>query len=120
MATPGEKTSAKSSVQPPRPRRALVPQPHGGALLPGGTGAPGTGRPPDWLKRQADDLLAHPESWSQVEAILKDKSHAMFGVMWGKLADRAHGKPKESVDVKLDGNITITQQWTFGGKKVGF
>lgn len=101
-----------------RPDSRLVPQKHGGALKQGNT--VGVGRPPDWLKRQADDLLADPLSWSQVEAILKNKDHAMFGVMWGKLADRAHGKPKESVDVKLDGNLTVTQEWTFGGKKVGF
>lgn len=74
----------------------LVKQPHGGALKQGNT--VGVGRPPDWLKRQADDLLASPESWSQVEAILKDKGHPMFGVMWGKLADRAHGRPKETIE----------------------
>lgn len=27
-----------------------MPQPHGGALLPGGTGAPGTGRPADRVR----------------------------------------------------------------------
>lgn len=44
-----KKSSAQSSA---RPRRALVPQPHGGALLPGGTGAPGTGRPKDVVREK--------------------------------------------------------------------
>lgn len=96
----------------------LVPQKHGGALKQGNT--VNVGRPPDWLRRQADDLLAAPESWSQVEAILKNNAHPMFGVMWGKLADRAHGKPKESVDVAVSGEITVQQVWTFGTRKVGF
>lgn len=101
-----------------RPISRLVPQKHGGALKQGNT--VNVGRPPDWLKRQADDLLAAPESWSQVESILKNKDHPMFGVMWGKLADRAHGKPKESVDVKLDGEVTIRQEWSFGKRGVAF
>jgi len=44
------KASAKASGK--KKRRALVPQPHGGALLPGGTGAYGksTGRPPDLVR----------------------------------------------------------------------
>jgi hypothetical protein len=58
-----------------------------------------SGRKPDWLKRQADDLLSDPGSWSQVERILKNADHPLFGMMWGKLADRAHGKPKESVEL---------------------
>lgn len=44
-----KKSSVKTSD---RPQRALVPQPHGGALLPGGTGAPGTGRPPSLVRER--------------------------------------------------------------------
>lgn len=113
------KSSVKSSV---KTRRAPVPQPHGGALVPGAGGGtqPGAGRPPQWLKDRADNLLADPECWSQVEAILRNKDHSMFGVMWGKLADRAAGKPKESVDLNLSGEVTVKQEWTFGKKKVAF
>src|ERR1044072_494682 len=50
-----KKSSAKSAE---RPRRALVPQPHGGALLPGGTGAAGTGRPPSLIRERLQGSVA--------------------------------------------------------------
>jgi hypothetical protein len=40
--------------------------------------------------------------------------------MWKALADRAHGKPKESVEVTGKDGGPIEQLWTFGSRKVGF
>lgn len=102
-----------------REKTRLVKQPHGGALKQGNT--VGVGRPPDWLKRQADELLADPASWSQVENILKDNKHAAFHHMWKALADRAHGKPTESIELTgKDGGPVQVQEWSFGKRKVTF
>lgn len=77
-----------------------IPQPHGGALNAGGTpgNKGGTGRPPNWLKEWCDDLLADADAKAQVEAILKDNKHQAYATMWKAVAERAHGKPKETVE----------------------
>lgn len=112
---------AKQAKPSGKPSAAPVPQPHGGFLIPGAGGGPqpGSGRKPDWLKAWCDDLLASEESKTQVEAILKDRKHPAFSTMWGKVADRAHGKPKETVEhTGKDGGPI--QVWHFGDKKVTF
>lgn len=99
------KRAAKSAKAKPD----LIPQPHGGALLSGGVpgNKGGTGRPPNWLKDWCDDLLANPEAKKQVEAILKDRDHSAYASMWKAVADRAHGKPRESVDVNVKGKVLL-------------
>lgn len=54
------KRKKSSSSTPARPRRAPVPQPHGGALIPGAGGGrqPGAGRPRDELREQFRDVLS--------------------------------------------------------------
>src|SRR5205809_602307 len=96
-ASKDRKTTAKTTA----PTVEQVPQPHGGALNAGGTpgNAGGTGRPPNWLKDWCDDLLAKPECKEQVESVLKDSKHPAYATMWKAVAERAHGKPKESIDI---------------------
>lgn len=68
---------------------------------PGNTGGKKgrSGRKPDWIKAFCDNLLADPKAQQQVKEILQDKNHAAFSRMWVALADRAHGRPKETVDI---------------------
>jgi len=70
-------------------------------------GAPNAGRPPNWLKEWCDELLSDETTKSQVRAILKDKDHPAFRAMWNAVADRAHGKPKESLEVT--GKLSLEQ-----------
>ena len=60
-------------------------------------GAPNAGRPPNWLRDWCDDLLANPKAKKAVEEILNDSDHSAFASMWKAIADRAHGKPPQSV-----------------------
>jgi hypothetical protein len=128
-----DRIGASARAVPPRPtkgkpkhppkseagKRATVPkipQPRGGALYAGGV--PGnkgsTGRPPNWLKDWCDELLAEETTKAQVKAILSDKKHPAFKEMWKAVADRAHGKPKETSDVNL--RVTLEElvagSWT--------
>lgn len=78
------KTSVATSVMPGR---------FGGTLRRGG-GNPkrNGGRKPDWLRQFCDDLLASPKCKAQVKAILSDKDHPAFAVMWKAVGERGHGK----------------------------
>lgn len=94
----------------PHHKREPVPQPHGGALIPGqgrgpAKGAPNAGRPPNWLKEFCDDLLADRAAKSQVRAILKDKNHPAFATMWKAMADRAAGKPVQAHEHRLGATL---------------
>lgn len=81
------------------PERTFIPGKHGGRLNLGGTpGNKGGGRRPDWLKDWCDDLLAKQESKAQVEAVLGNAKHPAYASMWKAVADRAHGRPKETVE----------------------
>jgi hypothetical protein len=81
----------------PDPRRGRGPAP----------GAPNAGRPPNWLKDWCDELLSDETTKKQVRAILNDADHPAFRAMWNAVADRAHGKPKESLE--LSGKVTLEQ-----------
>lgn len=85
--------AAKTPVKTP------VKQPHGGAILQGGNpGNKGGGRTPNWLKDWCDELLAKKESKAQVQAVLADSTHTAYASMWKAVADRAHGRPKETIE----------------------
>lgn len=120
MAKPTKPTATRRKSTAKTTAPAKVPQPHGGALNAGGTpGNAGGGRPPNWLKEWCDDLLADADCKKQVEAILKDKGHSAYAAMWRAVADRAHGKPTESVTVT--GEVTHKHQvWRFGEQEVAF
>jgi hypothetical protein len=64
-----------------------------------------SGRRPDWLKEFCDDLLASPASKRQVKEILSDKNHPAFATMWKAVAERAHGKADQNVN--LSGKVQV-------------
>ena len=72
------KTTRKSSAQPSgnKSERQLVPQPHGGALLPGAGGGPqpGSGRPPSELRERLKGSLA--ERVKIIEEIADEITHS--------------------------------------------
>lgn len=79
---------------------ALIPQPNGkGALLSGGMpgNAGGTGRPPNWLKDFCDELL--DKHRDQIGVVLGNADHPAYATMWAKVAERAHGKAPQPVEV---------------------
>lgn len=79
----------------------------GGLLRTGNPGNKGGGRHPNWLKDWCDDLLAKRESKAQVEAVLGNAQHPAYASMWKAVADRAHGRPKETVDHTVSGEVTV-------------
>lgn len=93
---PGKKTGKKTGI---------MVSPRSGAACPTGAHRQNTGgkkgrsgRKPEWLRDWCDDLLADPTSREQVEAILHDAKHPAFATMWTRVAERAHGKPREHVE----------------------
>lgn len=98
------------------------PGKNGGRLRVGGKpGNKGGGRTPNWLKDWCDELLAKKESKAQVQAVLADSTHTAYASMWKAVADRAHGRPKESVELTgKDGGPIEVQEWVFGKNKVTF
>jgi hypothetical protein len=63
-------------------------------------GAANAGRPPDWLKAFCDSALADQRTRKVVTEILHDSEHPAVVAMWKAVADRAHGRPMQSM--KLD------------------
>lgn len=98
MATPGKK--------PRKQPRTLVPQPHGGALKPGGDGVSG-GRPKLEYLEWCRGLLDRADHRAEVETVMKDSKHPAYATMYKEIANRAHGKPKESIDHTVSGEVTV-------------
>lgn len=74
---------------------------NGGRLNSGGVvGVKGrSGRKPNWLKDFCDDLLADPKSRKVIERAMHGEEIPPTTVaMWKAVAERAHGKPKETVE----------------------
>lgn len=76
-------------------------------LVPGAGGGaqPGAGRPKNEFKEWCAGLLDDKKNRKQVEEILSDKNHPAYATMFRTIADRAHGKPKETIDVTVNTNI---------------
>lgn len=98
-----EKTGTKTAAK-------TMTSPLSGSTIPTGAHPKNTGgkkgrsgRKPDWLKKWCDNLLANPKCKKQVKEILEDKAHPAFKSMWAAVADRAHGKPAQSIDVTSNG-----------------
>lgn len=101
-----------------------MPGRNGGKLRRGGRKGHkgGSGRTPHWLRQRADDLLANARVWERIERILTQEQYrtVLHGeevlvfadekafldvVKW--LADRSHGKAKETIDLNADIAATI-------------
>ncbi len=74
---------------------------------------PGPGRPPNWLRDFCDDLLAGPKSKHSVSKILGDDEHPAFATMWKAVADRAHGRAVESIELTGAGGGPVEVQVRF-------
>ena len=93
-----KRTSVKTSAEVMT--RGTVPQAHGGALLPGGTGA--GGRPPNAFREECRRALEDADALGRIKAMIenastrdRDRLTAMEMLM-----DRAYGKPMQAVEVK--------------------
>ena len=99
----------KFSIQPAAQTAAvaLVPQPHGGALLPGGMlgTAGGLGRPPDEFKRRMSACVSREQTLKALEEILADRDHPHFMRALEFAAARGYGAVKQ--EVSLEGGATI-------------
>jgi hypothetical protein len=80
-----------------------VPKHGGGKLKLGGT--PGNrgnprGRPTKEFKAWCQALLDDPNNRQAVEAILSNNAHPAYPAIWKAVADRAHGKPSQTIEHK--------------------
>ena len=103
-------------------RPDLIPQPHGGALLAGGTPGqtPGTGRPPDAWKALCRELASREEMLKTAREVLADKAHPAWLGAWKFLAEQGYGKAPQSVDLTTDGKSLAPQVIVIGGVTVQF
>lgn len=104
--------SGKPSGQPTaKKRRDPIPQPHGGAIVPGAGGGPqpGSGRPPDEFKAACARLASRDKTLALVEKVLDDP--ITYASLWaGALkwaTEHGYGKPKESIDHTVSGEVTV-------------
>jgi hypothetical protein len=99
------KVKPHATAKPKKPRkqrRDLVPQPHGGALRPGGDGVSG-GRPPDeWkatMRRLRDRWLVAAEA----EKVLENPAHPAWLQAAKFIHEAVEGKAPQPVDVTSQG-----------------
>lgn len=64
-----------------------------------------SGRRPNWYKEWCESLLTRASTRKSVRRILRDPDHPAFATMWKALADRAFGKPGQSIEV--EGRLTL-------------
>lgn len=84
-----KQTSGKTSAR-------LVKQPHGGALLPGGTGA--GGRPKDEWKAKLRELASSDSAIAGLTAIINDPTHPHYLKALEFAAERGYGKEAQTVE----------------------
>lgn len=81
-----------------------IPQPHGGALLPGGKkGNKGGGRTPDAFRQMCQELASSQDVATHVKKILANPEQYP-GLYIGALkwaSEHGYGKPKETIDVNV-------------------
>jgi len=103
----------------------LIPQPNGGALLPGGMPGnkgnihakrtPGTGQKPDAWKQLCRDLVSDTEVLAVAESVLKDKNHPAWLGAFKFVGEQGFGKAKQEVDIGSDSlEALIMESWNRG------
>lgn len=73
----------------------LIPQPHGGAIRFGGTGA--GGRPPDAWKALCRELVSRDSQLEVARQVLEDKDHPAWLGAYKFLTEQGYGKPTETI-----------------------
>lgn len=77
-----------------------MPQPHGGALVPGAGGGPqpGSGRPKKAFKRFLAELREDPEAQDALALAAKNPTFRSFSAAWGVITDYDESKPGKKVE----------------------
>lgn len=103
--------TAKPSAKP------SVPQPHGGALVPGAGGGPqpGSGRPKGTLKAFLTKLRKDPLAHDALEKAARDENSRNFRTAWKIAADYDDEKPAEKHTIV--GPIVVKVSFSREGKR---
>lgn len=96
MTKPNSNKSRSKSRQP-------IPQPHGGAIIPGmgkgpAKGAPNAGRPPDAFKELCRELATGEKTVAQLRLILKSKKDPQFMQALRWASEHGYGKPAQPLE----------------------
>lgn len=89
-------TIQPSVVKPRAEPRRTMPGRNGGTLVVGGLHSIG-GRPRNEFLEWCQSLLKDPKTRKQVQAILHNRKHPAFAVMWKTVSERVEGKPIQPV-----------------------